>query len=1471
VRKLIADLDCTEGPFLLTSFGGLDSGSKDITVTLGNLDNDVTISLTNTDGSFALKAISNCTVEGGEITLTADGTYKFGIYLVGGTAPDPLPSTGLTIKLDNSSKELLGSCVFNSRYIPDPNITIDCESAETFVSVAGESTVVTQTFDVTGYVDFEADGGWDEGNIDFAITFTNDHLTEIPFTYTTQAIAIDGDGIITGKITVSFDASDLVAEEDPTANLKIKVTDGTNELESDLCYFTSQVLAFTVDFDIDAVDYCIGQKIMLTADVTGTGNFSYTYTIEEAVVGVIDSETSSNSYEFTVPAGITGDLTFKVMVSNGTSKFNVTKEITGISKANDGCPEITFSGATDVPFCPGETSVTIDAEPSEYLYSGDYTITYKWEKVGTAGFLPQEIDNTLVVTPPTTVDNTQKYKITAYANGKKLEFSEIYTLKSNISMMKPLPPVLVSDKAKDCPGEDITIELDPAHLALADYLPGELTAYRWYLNSDDEYEQGTDTYIQTLEEDATYLVKARVKNVCGTWSEISTSALKVETDDTCTEEDGCGPVISVTFAGIAAMDVVSNCTDCSPYFSTPLAQATNLFATDGTATGHRLYSGTTGAWYSNGTAMALTNFLTASTRCFTLLSNSGATLSNATVFTLKHPDLDMNYSYRINFRHRGIGIGTVSGSYNFAGESIPFGVNESSWSGQTFTLTYEDAALKTLLKTTGLNLTTTIANADAVRLAFDNISITPICPPTFKIAPNQATGDCSTTQLELIATKGYDLSKATIQWQMKSLTAGTGYGNITLDPIENGVIVDNVTGKTTKIIYDISGYLTENVGNLMFRPLVTGEGYPAVDNIESKIFACQSVEILSDPVVCGGLNSTLTTKTIPETSAASYIYKWQQRVPGGSWEIIDDKSLSTYLVEEPGEYRVAVKITTAGAPWSLWSDVVEILPIRNLDWIGSGGTIADDWNDPDNWEDQATGNPPTSAPTKCDNVYLDQTLATVYPTLEEGAVCKTINFGINTAVGKVHLLGYDNATAALNIKTTPFATPVGSYPFWYMLASPFKGMTTLNFSKSSTHLSFARYFVADKNGLASWTDPLAGGYSLDAGQGFVYRAATIGASAVDLKLSFSGNLFADEWDGDSYTLTPKLFAGVAGKTDPENPNSAYENVGGYAIVGNPFMSHLDIAEFVNVNFTDNSVIGENFIKIYDSYARGFKSFSGSAGDDNTHVATFQSFIVKLPAGVGISGLELEITPEMLGAVTEGSALRGLNVSEDVLRIRASQDGYTSIDAVVIAKDGASNLFDPKEDAVKLFSAEAPLEVYTLVEDKACDINSINRNALNELMIPINIKSTKAGTITLEINGAIGFSAADEIYLYDAISKARISLLEKEIFFITKEDAENIEGRFFLQFIKETIETPEPTDINELAGKLYIGTQQGNIVVEARNEQILQVIVYDVAGRKVIDAGNINSNAYSAKLQDGAAYLVKVVTDQQVKTGKVIIK
>jgi hypothetical protein len=277
------------------------------------------------------------------------------------------------------------------------------------------------------------------------------------------------------------------------------------------------------------------------------------------------------------------------------------------------------------------------------------------------------------------------------------------------------------------------------------------------------------------------------------------------------------------------------------------------------------------------------------------------------------------------------------------------------------------------------------------------------------------------------------------------------------------------------------------------------------------------------------------------------------------------------------------------------------------------------------------------------------------------------------------------------------------------------------------------------------------------------------------------------------------------------------------------------------------------------------------------VAPLQSFLVQLQPGVA-TGSTVDLTFDAaLMSVVSGTLLRSNASNLDRLDLQASIDGASSGKVYVLAEQGASNSYLFSEDGLKLFTSDSPIDIYTMAGHRACDVNRIDADSLNELVIPVNIRTKKVGTLKLEIEGARNFLSADNVYLFDKQTGARTSLLEQDFFDIEKTAEDNIEDRLYLVF--ESLRSlggddDETTSIAETGTKeaIFVYGSNNNIIVKTSGEQLYSVTIYDVTGCTIQSATGLQGTSFSSSsLPATSAYIVTVITNQRVSTKKVFIK
>jgi len=1398
-----------------------------------------------------------------------------------------------------NSSSTIETCTFTAAVSESNAVTVECLE-ETFVAIIDDVSS-SQKFNVSGYIDISQT----TGTVTIASQVTNSAFK------LSDNISIDGLGRISGYVMVHLDATGLAAGNEPQATLSFAVTDNNGAVVvpiSETCILDGLVIPFKVTLDADAT-YCIGQNIELEATVEGpAASYTYSFYLEGDPTPIYSG--SNNTVSYLVPANTSGDLSFFAEVTNGIDPEE-TSNIKAVSPAGATCPSVTFTyfSISELTLCTGNTKAI--TTPVWNNCSSCGVIDYIWTDASGTSATPSS-------TGSFTISNFQitdagSYRVEARLNGIVIK-DTTYIVTSAVTVEVPSTTNLASDKASGCPGPDNTITVTATYNGDAN----DLDHFVWYSGSSTTPLTSAGVFVISGTKNnqltvkltdvfgatgGTYTVYAAAVNKCSREGAKSLAKqVVIESEDSCTDPCDDTPVFNITFTVDPPLTTTN--------YGTHLGNCTDYSYT-GCATGSMQVSACTSTYLSSSLLSPPTSPGQNPNGAYMVISGTGtpetipvsgaitrpgvgdnkyyfmytygqddATRRTHNIFTLKAStsELDDNLSYllELNYTFLGSSAGVV-GYFNVGSDNnINYIPNDVSGGWRNYELLLPPSSThRTQLTNAGITVTATgtagatPAYAPGMRIGFDNIKLTPLCKPNFTHSVTSGTycNTSSAVTITLANYKGYDLSKYAekIEWYKIDLNEPNQ-----ANKLGTPVATYNKTAGVIQLTHTIPAGSRDV--NAAYAVKVYGKGYPSEPKEAIIKFPCQSANINSDALcVTGGtadMEAVITSAAgvSPIAATAAYTYEWD-----GTGTYTANESICT---ANAGDYEVTVTATYPSGDFFQFNANTTIGTVIAPQLLTWNGTAEDGkWSNLANWQSGGT----VVIPRRCDNVTIAEA-ATTFPTLQGGEKCDHIIFKPNTSIGQIQNLTYTEATVQMNIQATRMK--VGETLRWYLLTPALHGTQSGHYKPvvaPPLMIPYVRYFYVEDN-VASWTNAMPSTTEpLSAGQGFVYRATYIDAinaygDNLSVPLTLNGNgRFITEVDGetpfsgDAYSLNIDLtqYSSNNGETGSVYGESSY------VIVGNPFMSHLNLKKFLQ----HNSGLGEIAAADVKVFGNGAFTSSESPGYANLWAAPMQAFLVK-PSGSMPASLTLEITKDMLETSTDAAfRLRGLTEPENTLRIRATQGDYTSGEALVMAKDGASNGFDPDEDATKIFSAELSLEVSTLVDGKACDVNKIDRNALNGLFVPINVKSTKAGLITLEIDGAIGFAAADNIYLYDNLTQTSTSLLEQGVFLIAKDEAGDISGRFFLQFIREEREyIPEITGIDTPAlSSLYIGARQGNVVVQTRDEEILSVTVFDVTGRKALEAANVNSTAYSHTLPAPAAYLVKVVTNKQVKIGKITVK
>lgn len=474
---------------------------------------------------------------------------------------------------------------------------------------------------------------------------------------------------------------------------------------------------------------------------------------------------------------------------------------------------------------------------------------------------------------------------------------------------------------------------------------------------------------------------------------------------------------------------------------------------------------------------------------------------------------------------------------------------------------------------------------------------------------------------------------------------------------------------------------------------------------------------------------------------------------------------------------------------------------------------------------------------------------------------------------------------------------------WYALSSPLKGVVSGDFYTDQSGMEEQEYFTdiiwSDDNSRTNpsvyqrgWKDAnanatmvgvstngteeraIAGNWSAvynkadegyDAGTGFSLKVLDLPANTTgaifrlpkaDESYTYSGGTTtAPETNGITRTDVNKLHVtdlregtvtsiSVPLKANGNNP---------YYLVGNPFMAHLNMKEFLEGN---SEVIEPKYWAVDDGVQNiavvnpNDDSWITVNENSTAKVAPLQSFFVQKKTG--ISNNDITFTQEMqtLGGTTDG--LRSANA----LTITATtSDGRTSRAAVAYDM-AASADYEASEDAELFLDSnlgDVPM-VYTVAGTMA---TSINRTS--ELYnIPLGVYGNKQEMVTLSFGGLNQFSSAT---LYDAQEQTETPLREGK----TVSVPAGTSGRYFLR-------AGAPTGNEVIARNAFLvySVGGGKVMVTSSNTPLKDIRVYTMGGAQVrsIQASGMQQEIYLNR----GIYLI-TVSDQDglQETRKVLVR
>jgi hypothetical protein len=455
-----------------------------------------------------------------------------------------------------------------------------------------------------------------------------------------------------------------------------------------------------------------------------------------------------------------------------------------------------------------------------------------------------------------------------------------------------------------------------------------------------------------------------------------------------------------------------------------------------------------------------------------------------------------------------------------------------------------------------------------------------------------------------------------------------------------------------------------------------------------------------------------------------------------------------------------------------------------------------------------------------------------------------------------------------NINVKRHSTPIILDDFTYW-SSPTTGtQTLLNFSPDTQGDKFFDY---NNN----WTNVAAATTVFSPGIGYAIRApegANVSVPTVDTSFKFTG---------------------VPNNGTVNVPVTLRASDGfGERLIGNPYPSVLDADAFIDANvlggvgtqtisgtlyfWTHNHTLITNNNNDYDTNdyavytkAGGIKVGVGTANvtDPTSDIASGQGFFieVEIPGNIVFNNSMRKSGDNTNFYKTTSTK----NVSSESSRIWLNLTSGTQYFSQTLVGyiPNVTNRYDPGYDG-RVYDENQPFALYSMINSEKMAIQGRALPFVDTDLVPLGYTINVAGNATISIDKYDGLFENDQnIYLEDKLVDIIHDIKEAPYNFSSAIGTFN--DRFVLRYTDKTLGT---TDFDKFNNQILVSNKNRQITINAFDDFIDKVVIYDVAGRKIFQKANVaNKELTVLNLVSGQQVLfVNVVLENGRKITKKIV-
>jgi hypothetical protein len=326
------------------------------------------------------------------------------------------------------------------------------------------------------------------------------------------------------------------------------------------------------------------------------------------------------------------------------------------------------------------------------------------------------------------------------------------------------------------------------------------------------------------------------------------------------------------------------------------------------------------------------------------------------------------------------------------------------------------------------------------------------------------------------------------------------------------------------------------------------------------------------------------------------------------------------------------------------------------------------------------------------------------------------------------------------------------------------------------------------------------------------------------------------------------------------------NNSGWNLLGNPFPCAIDWNG--NTSWALNNVAST--VYMFDPAGGNYKTWNfntgiGTNGQANGHIAATQGFWIRTSDTIASqSSYSLTIPADEKLADATTDFYKEAGSEENLLRIKIEKNSWSD-EYVLAINVNATEGFDNDYDAYKMFPNSAAPLIYSTIGNTKLGVSSIPNIEIGDI-VPLQFIPKDGGAYELSVNDLQSIIPELPVYLEDKKTQYFQNLREYGEYSFDSEMSDEID-RFVIYFAN-------PMGLDDLTDPLndvVIWSWQNTVIVNTPDSFSGELHIYDMLGKLVV----------SSVLQDGrnelqlagseGFFIVKVVTEEGMKSEKVLIK